>query len=95
MMLKNEPSMSNVMLGSLVKCIWYFSLWLEMEKFKNIVEIWGKVICLGKSSLRIESVEVMKVLIAIDIFQRINHEILFTFGDSGYRVMTKEVGTAT
>ena len=66
--------------------------WL-WENFKAIAEIWGQLICLGKSSSRIESFEVMKVLIATKILRKIEAEIVITIGFGGYRVMIRETET--
>ena len=63
------------------------------ENFKAIAELWGRLICLGKSSSRIESFEVMKVLIATKVLRRIEAEIVLTIGYGGYRVMIREIET--
>ena len=49
--------------------------WL-WENFKQIAELWGDFICLGRSTNSTESFEVMKVLIATQVFQRIEAELL-------------------
>jgi len=63
------------------------------ENFKAIAELWGQLICLGKPSSRIESFEVMKILIATTVLRRIEAEIVITIGYGGYRVMIREVET--
>jgi len=50
----------------------------KWENFKQIAELWGTFICLGKSASNTKSFEAMRVLIATSIFQRIDSEILFT-----------------
>jgi len=35
----------------------------------------------------------MKVLLVADMFQRIEHEILFSLADNGYRVLIKEAAS--
>jgi len=66
---------------------------MEVENFKQIAELWGKFICLGKSSSITESFEVMRVLIATECLRRIESEVLLTVGSCGYRVMVKEAET--
>ena len=78
-------------------------VWLEVigvlphgwkwENFKQIAELWGRFICLGKSSSVTDSFEVMTILIVTKSFQRIEEEILLTVGYGGYRVMVKEIVT--
>ena len=78
-------------------------VWLEIygvpphgwswENFKNIAQLWGSLICLGKSILRTDTFEVMRVLIVTDIFRRIEQEILLSLADRGYRVWIKEIGS--
>jgi len=63
------------------------------ENFKAIVETWGSIICLGKSTLEPESFEVMRVLIATKLFRKIEDEILLALDYGGYRVMVREVAT--
>ena len=65
----------------------------KWENFKQIAELWGRLICLGKSSSNTDSFEVMRVLIATKSFQRIEAEVLLTVGYGGYRVMIKEAET--
>ena len=50
------------------------------ENFKQIAELWGNFICLGKSASIIDSFESMRVLIANKTFQRIDSEILLQLG---------------
>ena len=52
----------------------------KWENFKQIAELWGQFICLGKSSSITESFEVMRVLIARECLRRIESEILLTVG---------------
>ena len=78
-------------------------VWLEVvgvpphgwcwEIFKQIAELWGRFICLGKSTSVTDSFEVMKILVATKSFQRIEEEVLLTVGYGGYRVMVKETVT--
>ena len=50
----------------------------KWENFKQIAELWGRLICLGKSSSITDSFEVMRVLIATRSLHRIEAEILLT-----------------
>jgi len=78
-------------------------VWLEVfgvpphgwtwENFRAIVEAWGSIICLGKSTHNPDSFEVMRVLIATKLFRRIEDEIILTLDYGGYRVMVREVTT--
>ena len=62
------------------------------ENFKQIAELWGRMICLGKSSTNTESFETMRVLVATKIMHRIEAVVLLQVGYGGYRVSIKEVG---
>ena len=48
---------------------------------------------LGKSIALTESFESMKMLIATDVFTRIEEEILLTLEDEGHRVIVREIAT--
>jgi len=65
------------------------------ENFKKIAELWGRFVCLGKSTAATDSFEVMRVLIATKIFQKINSELLFTLGSCGFRVTITEAEMVT
>ncbi|KAJ8432035.1 hypothetical protein Cgig2_026738 [Carnegiea gigantea] len=79
-------------------------VWLEVfgvpprgwcwENFNKIVSLWGRLITLGKSIARTNSVESMKLMIVSDVFKRIDHDILLTLGEEGYRLMISELGPA-
>jgi len=58
-----------------------------------MVELWGKIICLGKSTLNPDSFEVMKVLVATKVFKKIEAAVLLLVGYGGYRIMVREVET--
>ena len=60
------------------------------ENFKQIAEIWGNFICLGRSTSFTDSFESMRVLIATKSFQRIESEILLQLGSCGYRIKITE-----
>ena len=68
--------------------------WL-WENFKQIAELWGEFICLGRSTNSIESFEVMKVLVATKVFQFIEGEVLLHIGYGGYRVTIREAETVS
>jgi len=63
------------------------------ENFKAIAEVWGQLICLGRPSSRIESFEVMKILIVTRVLRRIEDEIIIQIGYGGYRVVIMETET--
>ena len=65
----------------------------KWENFKLIAELWGIFIYLGNSTITAESFESMRVLIATDIFRRIDAELLLHLDHCGYRVFIREVGT--
>ena len=46
------------------------------ENFKKISELWSGLISFGKSILRTDSIEFMKMLLVTTIFSRIEEEIL-------------------
>jgi len=62
------------------------------ENFKQIAELWGRMICLGKSSTNTESFDTMRILVATKIMQRIEAVVLLQVGYGGYRVSIKEAG---
>ena len=76
-------------------------VWLEVigvppqgwmwENFKLIAELWGRMICLGKSSTNTESFETMKILVATKVMQRIEAVVLLQIGYGGFKVSIKEV----
>jgi len=66
--------------------------WL-WENFKQIAELWGRMICLGKSSSNTESFEVMRVLVATRVMQKIEAIVLLHVGYGGYNVYIKEAET--
>ncbi|KAJ8420246.1 hypothetical protein Cgig2_030826 [Carnegiea gigantea] len=80
-------------------------VWLEVfevpphgwcwENFDKIASIWGRLITLGKSISRTDSFKSMQLMIVTDVFKRIDHDMLLTLGDEGYRLMTCEVGPTT
>jgi len=63
------------------------------ESFKAIAEIWGSLICLGKSTFNPDSFEVMRLLIATKVFKRIEDEVVLKVAYGGYRVTVREVAT--
>ena len=65
------------------------------ENFKQIAELWGKLICLRKAASLTDSFESMRVLSATKNFQRIDSEILFTLGSCGYRITITEAEMIT
>ena len=68
--------------------------WL-WENFKNIAELWGKLVCLGKSATATDSFEAMRVCIVTKILQKINSEIVLSLGSCGYRVTVTETDLVT
>ncbi|KAJ8447085.1 hypothetical protein Cgig2_022814 [Carnegiea gigantea] len=85
--------------------IWALSkVWIEVlgvpphgwhkENFKNIAELWRKLICLERAIDKIESFESMRILIDTAIFKTITGAFVLRIGDSGYRITVKEVGLA-
>ena len=56
-------------------------------------ELWGDLICLGKSSTITDSFEVMRVLIATRVFRRIDSKILLQVDTGGYKVTIREAET--
>ena len=62
------------------------------ENFKQIAELWGRMICLGKSSSNTESFEAMRILVATKVMQRIEAVVILQVGYGGYRVSVKETG---
>ena len=65
------------------------------ENFKQIAELWGIFICLGKSTSSNDSFEAMRVLIATKILQKIDSEILLHLGSCGYRIRISEAEMAS
>jgi len=65
----------------------------KWENFKLIAELWGQLICLGKSTNNTESFEAMRALIATDRFCMIDSEILMLVDNCGYRVTIREIKT--
>jgi len=63
------------------------------ENFKQIAELWGSLICLGKSSSNTDSFEVMRILIATKSMQRIEAVVLLEVGYGGYKILVKEAET--
>ena len=53
-----------------------------------------KLITLGNCIYRTDSFESMKLMIVTDVFKRIDHDMLLTLGDEGYRLMIRELGPA-
>ena len=65
----------------------------KWENFKLIANLWGQLICLGKSTTNSKSYEAMRALIATDRFCRIDSEILLLVENCGYRVTIREIAT--
>ena len=61
------------------------------ENFKGIANSWGRLINLGKSFVRTDSFESMKILIVNDHFHRIEANFILSLEDSGYRIKVKEI----
>jgi len=64
------------------------------KNFNKIASLWGRLITLGKSIARTDSFEYMELMIVTDVFKRIDHDIILTLGDEGYRLMIRELGPA-
>ena len=47
---------------------------MEVENFKKIADLWGRLICLGKSIAKTDTFESMNILIATDYFHTIENE---------------------
>jgi len=65
----------------------------KWENFKLIAELWGQLICLGKSTTCTDSFKAMRALITTDRFCRIDSEILLLVDNYGYRVTIREIET--
>ena len=65
------------------------------ENFKKIAELWGRFVCLGKSTTATNSFEAMKVCIATTIMQKISSEVILSLGSCGYRITISEVELVT
>ena len=61
------------------------------ENFKQIAELWGSMICLGKSSSNTDSFEVMRILVATKTMQRIEAMVLLQIGYGGISQMPSKV----
>jgi len=68
--------------------------WL-WENFKNIAELWGKLVCLEKSTTATDSFEAMRICIVTKILQKINSKIVLSLGSCGYRVTVTETDLVT
>ncbi|KAJ8434651.1 hypothetical protein Cgig2_034085 [Carnegiea gigantea] len=62
------------------------------DNFKKVTDIWGRIVCLGKSIARIDFFDSMKVLIDTDRFYIREADVIPSIEDSGYRLKIKEVG---
>ncbi|KAJ8446314.1 hypothetical protein Cgig2_005845 [Carnegiea gigantea] len=60
------------------------------ETRKVWLEVFGPHLMDGKSIYRIDSFESMKLMIVTNVFKRIDHDMLLTLGDEGYRLMIRE-----
>ena len=66
--------------------------WTEAN-FKEIAEIWGRLIQLEEKTDSTDNFESMKMLIASDHFYRIEGDVLLQIEDMGYRVFVSEIGS--
>ena len=66
----------------------------DWENFKQIAEIWGYLICLGKPILRTDAFDSMKLLIEAEILSFIEEDFILTIEDLGFRVHVREVSLA-
>ena len=57
------------------------------KNFKKIADLWGYLICLGKSILRTETFDSMKLLIETDILAFIEDDIILTIEELGFKSM--------
>ena len=79
-------------------------VWLEVlgipphgwkwQNFKKIAELWGYLICLGRSIVKTDTFETMTMLIETDILRRIEEEFIFNIEDLGFRVVVREISLA-
>lgn len=77
-------------------------VWLEIfgvpphgwngKNLRRIAELWGRLICLGKSISRTDTFESMKVLVVTDRLHSIQGDLILQLEDSGYSISIKEVG---
>jgi len=76
-------------------------VWLEVigipphgwkwQNFRKIAELWGHLICLGRSIEKTDTFETMTMLIQTNILRRIEDEIIFHIEDLGFRIVVKEL----
>jgi len=63
----------------------------KWQNFRKIAELWGHLICLGRSIEKTDTFETMTILIQTDILRRIEDEIIFHIEDLGFRIVVKEL----
>ena len=64
----------------------------KWDNFKKVTDIWGRIVCLGKSIARTDSFDSMKVLIHTDRFHTMEADVILSIEDSRYRLKIKTVG---
>ena len=80
-------------------------VWLEVigvpphgwkwETFKEIADLWGYLICLGKSIARTDTFDSMRMLVETDILFFIENDFVLTIEELGYRVVVREIGSVS